>query len=748
MIFVKFSRDGTRGNVKGKEYRPRVTPYHLSNNGSVQVGSYPPHSQPQRLEDWGWEFSNSYVTYTSFDTENTMTDQTIVVGFGGLGSMGAPMALNLQKGLAETGGPALRVWNRTASKTAEAVAAGAVAVDSLGQLGAECGVVFLMTFDDDALKTAFKEIEAQTKSKASKTIIVSCATVDPQLVALLANSADKNGKITLISCPVFGRPDAAAARQLVGALAGEKWACDLAEPYIKHMTRKITRLPGESAHTANVLKLTGNFGILSIIEILAQAQTLGEKNGVPRHVVAELLSTLMPGPIVGGYAQRIASDDFAAGFSVLGGLKDAGLMLGVAKDSGVKLPFAEIAHEHLTRQAADNEDLDWGSLAQIYQLHGEKEGALDVAAKNSFVARRRRLLLSNEDLDTLWDLLWQRASREVGPDARRLSFADLKGVHAQLLLIEKAGADKSAAASSGRARDQHEVDRFAAFFRPSVFARFLCDADGLVGVHEFFNYVLRKVSLMQARLDLAIYDKDNDGFLTPDDLARFLSDLVPSLSLSLAPSVIPFYLATAQAKFSFFLDQNKRRRFAIHAILLSPILTELFELREPNLPDQLVKTNWFSDFYVLKIYGQFLALDQDQNGLLSRDEISRFNSGTLTDIYLDRLYEERQTRQNQIDYNTFVELILVLENPSSAQSITYQFKLLDINHKTYLDYFTITALFKQVVAKMVSFGHEPVIIDDVVVSFPMPKQSENPFEKLKGSISSEQNEKNSKGRTV
>ncbi|KAJ3379317.1 Serine/threonine-protein phosphatase 2A regulatory subunit B'' subunit gamma [Entophlyctis sp. JEL0112] len=339
--------------------------------------------------------------------------------------------------------------------------------------------------------------------------------------------------------------------------------------------------------------------------------------------------------------------------------------------------------------------------------HAPLADALVVAAKSHFLDRKRKIVLSNDDLDLLWDCLWQSASvAQQGGETKRMTFADFTAASQALAQHQSQILPRL---------DTEGMTKFDRFFAPSIFLKFVPDDDGTVGVHEYFNYVLRKVSLMQARLDLAHYDHDNDGHLTEDELQSYVEDLIPTLKLeSLNKSVYPYYLCSAVSKFMFYLDPLKRGKVSIQKILLSPILTELFELREPNLPDDMVKTNWFSDFYSIKIYGQYLSLDTDGNGMLSRSELAKFNNGTLTDVYLDRVFEERQIRIGHLDYKAFVELILAIENPQSPQSITYQFKLLDVDQKGYLDEFTLKFLFKDVVAKMTSFGHEPVIVEDVV----------------------------------
>ncbi|KAJ3071591.1 hypothetical protein HDU98_005093 [Podochytrium sp. JEL0797] len=284
---------------------------------------------------------------------------TTQIGFIGLGAMGLPMATNLQKGLAAHGQPCLRVWNRTAAKAEPVARIGAVVEDTMASLVSHCDVVFAMTFDDDALKAVFDVVCAAPKA----TVLVSCATVAPALVARLAASCPKH--VALLSCPVFGRPDAAANGTLMGVLAGGGVEVqDRVARYAVLFAPRLTRLGGE-AQTANVLKLTGNFCIASVIDMLAQAQALAEKNGVPRAAVVETIAGLMPGPIVSGYSQRIAADEFGVGFTVGGGLKDVGLMRDLAKTSGVSLPFADVVYTHLERQEQDDKNLDWASIAQI-----------------------------------------------------------------------------------------------------------------------------------------------------------------------------------------------------------------------------------------------------------------------------------------------------------------------------------------------------------------------------------------------
>ena len=71
--------------------------------------------------------------------------------------------------------------------------------------------------------------------------------------------------------------------------------------------------------------------------------------------------------------------------------------------------------------------------------------------------------------------------------------------------------------------------------------------------------------------------------------------------------------------------------------------------------------------------GQYLNLDKDHNGMLSKEELSRYGTGTLTGVFLDRVYQEcltydgemvNKTHQSLISYTSditvFVFLLIVI----------------------------------------------------------------------------------------
>lgn len=65
-----------------------------------------------------------------------------------------------------------------------------------------------------------------------------------------------------------------------------------------------------------------------------------------------------------------------------------------------------------------------------------------------------------------------------------------------------------------------------------------------------------------------------------------------------------------------------------------------FQLRDEETPKGAQETNWFSAPSALSIYGHYLNLDKDHNGMLSKAELGGYGSGTLTTVFLDRLFAE------------------------------------------------------------------------------------------------------------
>ena len=125
---------------------------------------------------------------------------------------------------------------------------------------------------------------------------------------------------------------------------------------------------GVKPSAANVVKLSGNFMIASVIETLGEALALVGKAGVDRRQYLDFLtSTLFNAPVYKTYGDLIAGQKFEpAGFAAPLGLKDIRLTLAAGEALRVPLPLANLIHDRfLTLLAQGGEKLDWSAISQL-----------------------------------------------------------------------------------------------------------------------------------------------------------------------------------------------------------------------------------------------------------------------------------------------------------------------------------------------------------------------------------------------
>jgi 3-hydroxyisobutyrate dehydrogenase-like beta-hydroxyacid dehydrogenase len=279
------------------------------------------------------------------------------VGFIGLGHMGAGMAANLLKA-----GHDVTVYNRTRTKVEALVAQGAKAAASVSDACRGDAVITMLANDDAVESVVFGDGRIIGSLRAAA-IHISSSTISVALSARLEAAHAKAGQ-RFVAAPVFGRPDVAAAGQLFVVAAGAPDAVKVAAPLFDAIGKR-TFVVSETPKAANLVKLSGNFLLASVIESLGEAMALIGKAGIDRRQYLDILtSTLFDGPVYKTYGGLIADGQFEpAGFAAPLGHKDIRLTLAAAEDLRVPLPLASLLHDRfLTLLAQGGEKLDWSAI--------------------------------------------------------------------------------------------------------------------------------------------------------------------------------------------------------------------------------------------------------------------------------------------------------------------------------------------------------------------------------------------------
>lgn len=283
------------------------------------------------------------------------------IAFLGLGNMGIHMARHLVRA-----GFEVVVWNRTESKAKELEKLGARIESSPAEAAHDAEIAITMLADDHALEATVFGQDGLIDALAKAAVHISSSTISVALSQRLANEHAQRGQ-EYLAAPVFGRPEAAEAGKLFVVAAGNRNVIERCLPVLETIGHRLFVM-GDKPEMANVVKVSGNFLIASVIESLGEAIALARKYGVdPREYVEFLTSSLFAAPVYKTYGGIIADQRYSPpGFKLRLGLKDVKLALAAAEAVDMPLPLASIIRDHaLTAIARGMEELDWSATAKL-----------------------------------------------------------------------------------------------------------------------------------------------------------------------------------------------------------------------------------------------------------------------------------------------------------------------------------------------------------------------------------------------
>jgi len=282
------------------------------------------------------------------------------VGFIGLGRMGQGMGQRLIGA-----GHELVVYNRTRAKTAELEHAGARVAGTLADACKAREVVITMVADDAALNDVTLGAGGIAQSLARGAIHLAMGTHSAGAIQTLNDAHAAAGQL-LVAAPVLGRPDAAAAGQVVIVAAGPPAAVKACEPLFQAMGRK-TFEAGARPEAALAIKLANNFLLACAIQSMAEGFSLVRKYGVQPQVFYDVLTEgLFAAPAYKVYGKLMVDQTFdRPGFTTTLGLKDVKLALAAAELVHVPLPSGSVVRDRLVGAVAHGDaDKDWAVLAR------------------------------------------------------------------------------------------------------------------------------------------------------------------------------------------------------------------------------------------------------------------------------------------------------------------------------------------------------------------------------------------------
>jgi 3-hydroxyisobutyrate dehydrogenase-like beta-hydroxyacid dehydrogenase len=274
----------------------------------------------------------------------------------GMGRMGRALAGRLLDG-----GHRVVVWNRSAGKAAEAVAAGAAEVGSVMTAARDADVVITMLANDDAVRAvALGELRSAI---GAGTTYVDCSTVSPQLSAELAEAFPGR----FLAMPVVGSPVAVSAGSAVLLAGGDGALVDRLAPMLTSLSEAVRRY--DTPQSALTAKLATNLLLLSQVVALAESFAVGRSGGLDDDELRDLLvSSPLVAPGLKNRFEDVLTGAQEGWWATALGAKDVGLALGVAHEAGVELPAAVVLRRlYDTAAASGLHEADIAAVAELYR---------------------------------------------------------------------------------------------------------------------------------------------------------------------------------------------------------------------------------------------------------------------------------------------------------------------------------------------------------------------------------------------
>ncbi len=226
-------------------------------------------------------------------------------GFIGLGTLGKTMANRLIEN-----GVELTVWNRTAGK---AVDLKAETADSPAAMTETVDVIFLNLFDSNAVCNVLYGDSGILAGNCKNRVIIDTTTNHFDYVTGYYQALADHGGIYL-EAPVLGSVAPARAGTLTIVVSGDKSAYEQIRPYLDIIGKNIFYV--ETPGLATKMKLVNNLVLGAFMAALAEATVLGEKIGLKKETVLDILSAGAGNSgVLNAKREKLLREDFSTHFS-------------------------------------------------------------------------------------------------------------------------------------------------------------------------------------------------------------------------------------------------------------------------------------------------------------------------------------------------------------------------------------------------------------------------------------------------
>jgi 3-hydroxyisobutyrate dehydrogenase-like beta-hydroxyacid dehydrogenase len=268
----------------------------------------------------------------------------------------------------------LIAYNRSREAAEALVKYGAVVAESVAELASKADVVLSSLTNDDVVRSIYTDPQGVFAYARRGTAVIEMSTVLPATSRELYDLSREAG-MKFLDSPVSGSTPAAEEGKLTLFCGGDEELFEAAQPIFSSIAGQNFYLGGSGSGTA--MKLVANTLLGVGMQAIAESVALGQKEGLNRHRLLEVLShTAVIAPAHLGKLSRADAGDYSAQFAIRLMNKDFGLVLETAAAARVPMPATAAAFQMNVAELSDSKEEDFSAVITLMErLAGVGTGA-------------------------------------------------------------------------------------------------------------------------------------------------------------------------------------------------------------------------------------------------------------------------------------------------------------------------------------------------------------------------------------
>ena len=259
----------------------------------------------------------------------------------------------------------LTAYNRTREAAEALVKDGGMVADSIAELASNSDVIFSCLTNDEAVMSVYTDPQGVFGYLRRGSVIIEMSTVLPETSREISELAN-HIQVKCLDAPISGSTPLAEKGTLTLFCGGDEEIFQAAQPLFNAIASQYFYL-GESG-SGTAMKLVANTLLGVGMQAIAEAVAFGQKEGIDRHKLLEVLShTAVIAPAHLTKLSRADNRDYSPQFDIALMNKDFRLILKTAAAAQVPMPSTAAAFQMNLAETGSGNDEDFSAVITLME---------------------------------------------------------------------------------------------------------------------------------------------------------------------------------------------------------------------------------------------------------------------------------------------------------------------------------------------------------------------------------------------